>query len=329
MRLHARATLPVLKYVAGAALLAAFAAAIPARAESPPAWMFPNTTGSNTLAPDDGKMKTVPDSKVTLSVPQIRDFYSPPDWFPDEHPAMPSLAGRGVKPGIFACGYCHLPSGNGRPENANIAGLPASYIIRQVEDMKSGARTSSLPQHFPQKLMLELAVKAATDPGLAEAAEYFASLKPRTVVKVVEAETIPKVDIFRWVYVPAAGGGTEPLGNRLVELMDDFERFENRDAHVTYTAYVPPGSLARGKDLIEGGVNGTAACATCHGEGLKGKDPAPPIAGRSPSYAARQLFDMKHGARNGAGMQVMKPVVADLTNEDIIAISAYLATLTP
>lgn len=310
-------------------ILAAFGGVTAAKAESPPPWMFPNTTASNALPPDDGKLKSVPDSKVTLSVPQIRDFYSPPDWFPDEHAPMPSLVGRGVKPGIYACGYCHLPSGNGRPENANIAGLPADYIVRQVEDMKSGARSSSLPAHFPQKLMLELAVKAAVDPGLKEAADYFAALKPRAVVKVVETDTIPKVDIFRWVYIPAAGGGTEPLVNRMVELMDDFERFENRDGHVTYAVYVPPGSLARGEALVKNGAGAAGPCASCHGEGLKGKDAAPPIAGRSPSYAARQLFDMKHGARNGAGMQVMKPVVANMTNEDIIAVTAYLATLAP
>jgi cytochrome c553 len=53
----------------------------------------------------------------------------------------------------------------------------------------------------------------------------------------------------------------------------------------------------------------------------------PGIAGRSASYMARQLYDMKVGDRNGLWTQLMKPVVAQLDNEDILAITAYLASL--
>jgi cytochrome c553 len=301
-----------------------------ARAGSPIDWLFPDTK-DNALPPDDGKIRTVPSSKIQLTIPQIRDFYAPPDWYPEDHPVMPPLVVHGVKPGIYACGYCHLPSGNGRPENANIAGLPADYIVRQVEDMKSGARSSSVPEHFPQKLMIKLAADAATDPGLADAAAYFAAIKPRAVVKVVETDTIPKVDIYRWVFKSAEAGGTEPLGNRLVELADDFERFELRDGHITYTTYVPPGSIAKGEALVKSGGSAgkAAACATCHGPDLKGLGAAPPIAGRSPSYFSRQLYDFRGGARNGKGAELMKPIVANLTDDDIIAITAYVGTLAP
>ncbi len=302
------------------------------RADDAVDWLFPDNKAkdANALPPDDGKIRTVPDSKVQLSIPQIRDFFAPPDWFPDEHPATPPLVAKGVKPNVFACGYCHLPSGNGRPENANIAGLPAAYIIKQVEDMKSGARSSSVPEHFPQKLMLKLAAEAVSDPGLAEAAAYFAAIKPRAVVKVVETETIPKVEIYRWVFKPADAGGTEPLGNRLVELADDFERFEKRDGHVTYTTYVPKGSIAKGETLVKtGGEGRTIACAICHGADLKGLGIVPAIAGRSPSYISRQLFDLRGGARGGESAALMKAVVEKLSNDDIIAITAYVSSQQP
>ncbi len=304
-------------------------ASVPAaRAEGPPEWAYADTAKPemNALPPDDGKTRSVPGSSVQLSIPQIRNFYSPPDWHPDDHPVMPALVAQGVNPGIYACGYCHLPTGNGRPENASIAGLPADYIVSQVRDMASGARTSSLPKHFPQELMLKLAGPASREPGLAEAAAYFAAIKPKAVYKVVETETIPKVDIYRWVYRKLEGSGTEPIGNRLIELPDDVERFENRDGRTTYTAYVPPGSIAKGEALAK-----TGKCADCHGADMKGMQVknAPPIAGRSPGYLARQLYDFKSGARNGAGAMLMKPVVAQLTNDDLVAIAAFLASLEP
>lgn len=314
--------------------LAAFAGVPPVLAEGPPEWAYIDTAKPelNALALDDGKIRHVEGSKVQLSIPQIRNFYAPPDWFPEDHPAMPPLVAQGVNPGIYACGYCHLPSGNGRPENANIAGLPADYIVNQVKDMSSGARSSSLPKHFPQELMLKLSGPAANHPGLAEAAAYFAALKPSAVFKVVETDTIPQVDVYRWIYRKSQAGGTELLGARMVELPDDFEAFENRDGRTTYTAFVPPGSLAKGEALVKSGTAGAAtACASCHGADLKGlaEKNAPPIAGRSPGYLARQLYDFKTGARNGAHAMQMKPVAAAMTNDDLIAITAYLATLAP
>jgi cytochrome c553 len=55
----------------------------------------------------------------------------------------------------------------------------------------------------------------------------------------------------------------------------------------------------------------------------------PSIAGRSPSYVVRQLYDMKSGARAGAGALQIKPVVANLSIYDIIAIAAYISSLEP
>jgi len=55
----------------------------------------------------------------------------------------------------------------------------------------------------------------------------------------------------------------------------------------------------------------------------------PPIAGRSPSYIARQLFDMQRKTRNGASAQLMKLVIANLTPEDMLAIAAYVSSRVP
>ena len=79
-----------------------------------------------------------------------------------------------------------------------------------------------------------------------------------------------------------------------------------------FIAYAPTGSIKRGEALATTGGNGkTMACGTCHGPDLKGVGPIPNLAGRSPSYLARQMYDIKLGTRNGAMAALMKPVVAE------------------
>ena len=55
----------------------------------------------------------------------------------------------------------------------------------------------------------------------------------------------------------------------------------------------------------------------------------PPIAGRSPSYLVRQLFDIQQGTRRGAGTDLMKTIVAKLDPDDMAAIAAYVASKFP
>jgi cytochrome c553 len=248
---------------------------------------------------------------------------NPPDWFPDEHPPAPKAVTGG--PGIrFACGACHLMSGQGHPEAADLAGMPAEYLIRQMAYYKAGTRKDD-------SRMTPIA-KATSDEDVRQAAEYFAALKPSPWVKVIETATPPKT------FIATAGrhrvlhpeGGTEPIGRRILQIPEDPYRTEIRDPHSGYIAYVPPGSLAKGEALVRGGESGkTVACAVCHGEGLKGIGEVPRLAGLQPLYVARQLFDLKHGSSAGKAAELMKPVVANLTEDDIIAISSYLGSLPP
>ena len=248
---------------------------------------------------------------------------NPPDWFPDEHPPAPASVAGG--PGRrFACGACHLMSGQSHPEAADIAGMPAEYLIRQMAYYKAGTRKD-------EARMAPIA-RATSDEDIRQAAEYFAALKPSVWVKVIESATPPKT------YIATSGrhrvlhpdGGTEPIGRRILQVPEDPYRVELRDPHSGFIAYVPPGSIARGEALVKGGEPGTtAACAPCHGEGLTGKGNVPRLAGQQPLYIARSLFSMKHGSSAGEAAAVMKPVVAKLSEDDIIAISSYLGSLPP
>ena len=297
-------------------------------AEAPPAWAYPVNPPDFKPTPDDGVLRRVPDSTVTYPLGDLRNRFIAPVWHPGDHPPLPQVVAQGRKPNVFACGFCHRADGPGGPENAGLAGLPAAYFIQQMADYKSGARKTSVPKRNID-LMISLA-KDITDAEVEAAAAYFSALKPRSNIRVVETDTVPKTFVAGWFLAAVKTGETEALGQRIIETPEDVERFEHRDPRSQFIAYVPTGSIAKGAALVgTGGAGRTQQCATCHGPDLKGMAGAPPIAGRSPSYVVRQLYDMQNGARAGAATQLMKDAVANLTVEDMLAIAAYLATRTP
>jgi cytochrome c553 len=68
---------------------------------------------------------------------------------------------------------------------------------------------------------------------------------------------------------------------------------------------------------------------TCHGPELQGVDSTPGIAGRSPSYLVRQMYDFQQQSRQGSAGALMAPVVEELTQHDMIALAAYVSSLKP
>ena len=266
----------------------------------------------------------VPGSTKEYDAAQVRSTTNPPDWFPEEHPPAPEIAkGPNAPPGAV-CGTCHLMSGQGHPESADIAGMPAEYIIRQMEYFKSGARKEN-------ERMGPIA-KNVSDADVRQAAEYFAAIKPTPWVKVIETAMPPKtyVSIDARHRVLSPEGGTEPIGERIIETPNDVALTSYRDPHSGFTAYVPPGSIAKGETLVKTGGSGkTVQCAICHGDGLKGLGEVPRLAGLQPVYIARQLICMQNGASAGKEAALMKKVVANLSEDDIISISAYLGSLPP
>jgi cytochrome c553 len=269
-----------------------------------------------------------PDSKVpAMTRQQIGDINFVPDWYPEAHPAMPSIVAVGRKPDVGACGHCHLPTGYGRPENQSIAGLPVAYMTQQISDFKNDLRKSSEPRMASVTNMAQYS-KSMTPEEIKTATEYFASIKPVKWIRVVEADTIPKTLPAGLMMV--VDEGTEPIGERVIEVSENYEQTELRSTKSGFVAYVPTGSLKTGEMLVKTGGNGkTMACTTCHGANLKGVGAIPSIAGRSPSQMTRQLIDFQDGSRNGPAGAMMKMPVAKLTIADIVAITGYLASLEP
>ena len=304
-------------------------AAVGAPAQSqdgPPAWAYPVNPPNFQRAPDDGTIRRVPDSAAGFTLTQVRDLFAAPDWHPEEHPPMPEIVATGRKPDVFACGVCHRADGAGGPENASLFGLSAQYIIQQTVEFKTGLRTNSVPR-VANDLMIK-ASKAVTDQELNEAANYFASIKPRSNIAVVETNTVPKTHVRDLFLAPMDGGEKEPIGQRIIEIPENVEHFVSRDPLARFIAYVPVGSIEKGRALAASS-DLRVQCAACHGPDLKGTVLAPGIAARSPTYAFRQLHDFKSGARKGANSELMKPVVENLSIEDMVALVAYTASLMP
>ncbi|WP_275170393.1 c-type cytochrome [Bradyrhizobium sp. CSS354] len=293
-----------------------------------PAWAFlwdPTVK----VPPADDKPNQLAGSSAAFSWKQARDLFFAPDWHPDDHPAMPEIVANGRKPDVRACGSCHRVEGTGGPENASLAGLPESYLVQQLADFKSGARKMSGPERPATQLMMA-SVKAMTDAEARAAAAYFSAQKPKQIIKVVESESIPKTGPSRLFYVKSPEGGSEILGPRIVEVPDDVDQFELRDSRASFTAYVPVGSLARGETLAKTGGSGiTVACGSCHGPELKGVGDIPPIAGRSPTYIVRQLHEFQSGGRVASASSLMQQTVEKLSQNDMIALAAYVASLSP
>jgi cytochrome c553 len=309
-------------------LVASFAVVAAAQNPTPttipnglPTWAF---NIPDPVQPPEPKLPATvraPGSSKEYEASAIGGNANPPDWFPDEHPAAP----RSVKgPMPNACGSCHLMSGQGHPESADIAGMPAEYVIRQMNYFKTGARK--------EEARMGPIARAVSDDDVRQAAAYFAALTPIPFVKVVETATPPKT------YVSADArhrrimpdGGTEPIGRRIIQIPEDPMRTTMRDPHASFIAYVPPGSIRKGESLVKTGASGkTIQCAICHGDALTGLGEVPRIAGLQPVYIARQLITIQNGSSAGANAALMKKAVANLTEDDIISIAAYLGSLPP
>ena len=349
------------RLLAGAlAALAVAVAGVRAAGEPEPLWAYgfltPPAPGETAPLPrpparpqrpapagdEQTRPRHVPGSQATFSLAQIRDARNAVDWFPGDHPPMPPVVVHGpvaLGDATRACASCHLPSGRGRPENAPLAGQPVAYLLRQLQDFRSGARHTIDPRKGNTPIMIALAA-CLTDEEAKAAAAYFSAIAWTLWTRVVETDLVPPTRLSGNLFLPVASARTEPIAGRIIEVPEDVDQAETlRNPRSGFVAYVPVGSVRRGEFLVKTGgmtvVDGaivpgpTTACATCHGPDLMGLADVPGIAGRSPSYLVRQLYDLQQGSRHGASAPLMQPVVAKLTGDEMTAIAAYVASLAP
>lgn len=279
-------------------------------------------------APDDPTKLTLPDSSATFTAAEADFDYGPGDWYPGDHPPMPEVVAHGKQDeGLRSCSLCHYANGQGKMENGHVSGLPVAYFLQQLQAFEKGDRRSADVRKANTNEMGKIAA-GLTEAERQEIAEYYGSIEFKPMIQVVEADMVPQVrTTLNGLMIPLADEPLMKLGQRIIEVPENPERTEvMRDPRGGFITYVPPGSLAKGEELVKTGGGKTIQCDLCHGEGQKGLGIIPPIAGRTASYTMRQLWDMKRGTRVSP---IMAPVMANLTAEDMLNISAYIASLEP
>lgn len=169
------------------------------RAQSPvpPPWAYtvtpPAPSGAKPSPPvPDLSPRNIPSSALSLTVPQTRDPYNPPDWFPDTHPPMlqPVARKRCAPAGCRRriAGSMHVPTHDGaeplgrriieipedvqRTELPRLAGRSPSFTVRQLFDLQQGARRG------PWSPLMRAAVEKLTIDDMIAIAAYTASRQP-------------------------------------------------------------------------------------------------------------------------------------------------------
>jgi cytochrome c553 len=288
------------------------------------------------------RLRKVDGSLAAYSRVDIRDGGNVIDWFPGDHPPMTGVMAHGpasLGKASWGCAYCHLPNGKGRPENAPVAGQSVGYILRQLDDFRDDLRASADPRKPNTPIMAGLA-KTMSQAEMSEAAAYFAAAKWTAWTRVVETDLVPKTRVEGNLFRATAPERTEPIEGRIIEVPENEEQSEVlRNPRSGFIAYVPVGSIKKGESLVNtGGVTveegkivpgRTLACTVCHGPDLMGLADIPGIAGRSPSYLVRQIYDFQKGTRKGKSAVLMQPVVANLSSDDMVAIAAYISSRGP
>ncbi len=92
---------------------------------------------------------------------------------------------------------------------------------------------------------------------------------------------------------------------------------------------ITPAQLALGQKLVRTGdpSRHLPACAACHGPGLTGMEPAiPGLLGLHADYISAQLGAWRYGTRTSIAPDCMQQVASRLTEEDVTAIAAWLAS---
>jgi cytochrome c553 len=87
--------------------------------------------------------------------------------------------------------------------------------------------------------------------------------------------------------------------------------------------------LARGAAIVAAGdpEHGIPACQHCHGPALTGMEPAiPGLVGLHAGYISAQLGAFRYGTRTAKAPDCMQLVAASLTERDVSAVAAFLAS---
>ncbi len=196
-----------------------------------------------------------------------------------------------------ACSACHGPTGvSASPMFPDLAGQKEAYILKQLKDFKSGARTDAMMAPMATNL---------SDADMADLAAYFSSLPSAS--KQAAAPATKAVAPATKAVAPATKAAAPAT-----------------KAAAPATKAAAPATKAAapaGAGNVAAGKSKSAACSACHGVDGNSLVPIyPSLAGQSANYIVKQLADFKSGERKDP---IMAGMVAALTQQDMNDLAAY------
>jgi cytochrome c553 len=185
--------------------------------------------------------------------------------------------------------------------------------------------TPAAPDTMEQHLLACAACHGARGEGVASA--YFPRLSGK-----------PAGYLFNQLAAFRSGRRRYPPMNYLLKFMPDstlhaMAGYFAAD-HAALPATVPPNAsadvLARGRVLATHGdpAHGIPACSRCHNPAYTGMEPGiPGLLGLRASYVSAQLGAWRYGTRTAISPDCMQIIAAHLTEADVTAVSAWIATV--
>ena len=201
-----------------------------------------------------------------------------------------------------SCAGCHGEKGNSMmPMFPKLAGQHTTYLVKQLQAFKSGARDS--PSMAPMAMGL-------SDQDMADLAVYYNKQRiSRNELPVLPVDEDDDED-------------------------EDDEDMEGSEAETaTDPAELVQNLITQGSDLYRNGdvEREVSACIACHGPSGEGNKPAafPVLKAQHADYLIKTLTDFKAGSRSDSPSNMMNLIARKMSDQEIQAVSFYISMMKP
>jgi cytochrome c553 len=151
---------------------------------------------------------------------------------------------------------------------------------------------------------------------------------------ISQTENIPSLagqqdQFIQWQLVFFRGGARK--NDQMQPIVQDITNEDIRLLGAYFASLTPPAKKTPddNPDLSAKGAQAAVGrrCGSCHGDSFAGTKAVARLAGQREEYLVKALHDYKSGARSGGAGAAMTDVAYPLSDEEITALSHYLAHL--
>ncbi|MBP0111406.1 MULTISPECIES: c-type cytochrome [Bradyrhizobium] len=150
---------------------------------------------------------------------------------------------------------------------------------------------------------------------------------------ISQTENIPSLagqpdQFLQWQLVFFRAGSRK--NDQMQPIVEEINNEDIRNLGAYFSQLTPPkGPDDKDPDLSKKGAQVAAGrrCASCHTDSYAGTKAVARLAGQREEYLVKALHDYKAGQRVGGGVAAMADVAYHMSDEEITAVSHYLAHL--